>query len=52
VQEFLLRMRRSVLKEAVVEFDIIGKSCSLFASSRRFLIRLTSHIASFFHVFF
>lgn len=37
MQEFLLRMRRSVLEEAVVEFDIVGKCCfSLSASRRRF----------------
>lgn len=32
MQEFLLRIRRSVLEEAVVEFDIVGKSyCTLYA---------------------
>ena len=25
--EFLLRMRRSVLEEVLVEFDIVGKCC-------------------------
>jgi len=43
VQEFLLRIRRSVLEEAVIEFDIVGKSyCCLSASRRRFLILLIS----------
>ena len=27
MQKFLLRIQRSVLEEAVVEFDIVGKSC-------------------------
>ena len=39
MQEFLLRIRRSVLEEAVVEFDIVGKyCCSLSASRRRYLM--------------
>ena len=43
MQKFFLRIRRSVLEEAVVEFDIVGKSfCS--ASRRRFLrTSYTSH---------
>ena len=45
MQEFLLRIRRSVLEEAVVEFDVVGKSWySLSASRRRFLgMSNTSH---------
>ena len=45
MQEFLLRIRRSVLGEAVVEFDVVGKSWySLSASRRRFLgMSNTSH---------
>ena len=31
MQEFLLRIRRSVLEEAVVEFDLVGK-CSFSGS--------------------
>ena len=50
MQEFLLRIRRSVLEEAVIEFDIVGKSYCCLSASRRFLILLIGHIALFPHL--
>ena len=35
MQEFLLRIRRSDLEEAIVEFDIVGKSCCSVSASRK-----------------
>ena len=40
MQEFLLRIRRSVLEEAVVEFDIVGKCCCSLSASTPVLYRL------------
>ena len=33
--EFLLRMRRSVLEEVLVEFDIVGKCCYSAPASKK-----------------
>ena len=35
MQEFLLRIRRSVLEEVLVEFDIVGKCCYSPRASKR-----------------
>lgn len=50
MQKFLLRIQRSVLEEAIVEFDIVGKSClSLSTLMKRFLVRLILHIVTLHH---